>query len=40
MLQEIEDPRPLFAMDEDEFSPVNDTAPSDIFSNGNSEYQQ
>jgi hypothetical protein len=35
MLQEIEDPRPLFAMDEDEFSPVNETAPPDMFSNGN-----
>uniref|UniRef100_A0A914YCE6 Uncharacterized protein n=1 Tax=Panagrolaimus superbus TaxID=310955 RepID=A0A914YCE6_9BILA len=35
MLQEIEDPRPLFAMDEDEFSPVHDSVPHDMFSNGN-----
>uniref|UniRef100_A0AC34FF27 CAP-Gly domain-containing protein n=1 Tax=Panagrolaimus sp. ES5 TaxID=591445 RepID=A0AC34FF27_9BILA len=35
MLQEIEDPRPLFAMDEDEFSPVHDSVPPDMFSNGN-----
>jgi hypothetical protein len=36
MLQEVEDPRPLFAMDEDEYSPTSDTATQpDIFSNGN-----
>lgn len=40
MLQEVEDPRPLFAMDEDEFSPVHDNAPADMFSNGNSEGHQ